>query len=277
MNSNGKNRFNTFAGDVEINGDLTVTGTINGGSGPGGVDNPMTSNLDGGGFNITNVNTLSIGQLTSQNVSINCNSKSLTGLAAIQLNNGLSFSSSIVPEENYVLTVAPGSTIIDYKKALFNPVEENVNMDNKSITTINNVETKGISSSTGAIAITSILNLFNDINMNYNDIFNVDRLTTSHAGITLNLDMIPMTEGKAGQILARDPAYTPGNFNTHKLVWVNQASGSITNPLTSDLQGAGFSIYNTSVVEGKNVNIIVICKYKFTIKLVLYKSCLNIL
>jgi hypothetical protein len=260
MNSNGRNRNNTFDGDVLIDGDLTVTGTINGGGGGGGdVNNPMTENLDAGNFNITNVNTLSISSLTSPNPTINCNSKSLINLNAIQLSNGLYFSSAFPPEENYVLYVLggnPAGPIIDYKKAVFNPVEENINMDNKSITNNNNVETKGISSSTGATAFTSILNMFNDINLNYNDIFNVDRLTTSHAGVSINLDLVPMTEGKAGQILARDPSYTPGNFATHKLVWTNPASGTVTNPMTVSLEAGTFSIYNANIVECKNINIL---------------------
>lgn len=347
MNSNGRNRNNTFAGDVLIDGDLIVTGTINGGGGGGGdVNNPMTSNLNAGNFNITNVNTLEIKSLTTSNPTqfINCNSKALSNLAAIQLDNGLSFSSSIVPEENFVLSVAAGGTIIEYKKAVFNPVEEDINMDEKNIlnlntldtniitssnssisfdgkgisnviyigstnggsdiitlngdirsinghfidgitnitgygsgdvlnlngdiritnslnllgnniTAINNTETKGISSSTGSTAFTSILNMFNDINMNYHDIFNVERLTASHSSVSINLDMIPATEGKAGQILARDPAFVPGNFATHKLVWTNPASGTVTNPMTVNLQSAQFSIFDTNIVESKNFTV----------------------
>lgn len=347
MNSNGRNRNNTFAGDVLIDGDLIVTGTINGGGGGGGdVNNPMTSNLNAGNFNITNVNTLEIKSLTTSNPTqfINCNSKALSNLAAIQLDNGLSFSSSIVPEENFVLSVAAGGTIIEYKKAVFNPVEEDINMDEKNIlnlntldtniitssnssisfdgkgisnviyigstnggsdiitlngdirsinghfidgitnitgygsgdvlnlngdiritnslnllgnniTAINNTETKGISSSTGSTAFTSILNMFNDINMNYHDIFNVERLTASHSSVSINLDMIPATEGKAGQILARDPAFVPGNFATHKLVWTNPASGTVTNPMTVNLQSAQFSIFDAFNVESKNFTV----------------------
>jgi len=219
----------------------------------------MTEDLNMTNNNITNVNTLSISSLTAPNPTINCNSKSLINLNAIQLSNGLYFSSAYPPEENYVLYVLggnPAGPIIDYKKAVFNPVEENVNMDNKSITNNNNIETKGISSSTGAIAVTSVVNMFEDINMNYHDIFNVERLTASHASVTLNLDMIPMTEGKAGQILARDPSYTPGNFSTHKLVWTNPASGTVTNPMTVSLEAGTFSIYNANIVECKNVNIL---------------------
>ena len=264
MNMNGFSEVNTHdgtvfvEGDMNIEGNLYVSGTYPGGGGSG-VQNPMIENLDAGNFNITNVNTLTISSLTSPNPTINCNSKSLINLNAIQLSNGLYFSSAYPPEENYVLYVLggnPAGPIIDYKKAVFNPVEENVNMDNKSITNNNNIETKGISSSTGAVAFTSILNMFNDINMGFNDIFNVERLTASHASVTLNLDMIPMTEGKAGQVLARNPAYDPLNFSTHKLVWTNQASGTVTNPMTVSLEAGTFSIYNANIVECKNVNIL---------------------
>ena len=208
----------------------TVWQTVSGGSG-GSVNNPMTSSLNANNFNITNLN-------------------------AIQLTNGLYFSSAFVPEENHVLYVAFGGAgpIIDYKKAVFNPVEENINMNDKSITNNNNIETKGISSSTGTIAVTSILNMFNDINMDSNDIFNVDRLTTTHAGISLNLDMIPATEGKANQYLARDPSYSPGNFATHKLVWQTPSGGGggVQNPMNTILDCNGYGLVNVSSLTSQN-------------------------
>ena len=59
MNSNGQTRNNNFIGDVLINGDLTVTGTINGGSGSGSVNNPMTEDLDANQFAILNLAEIS--------------------------------------------------------------------------------------------------------------------------------------------------------------------------------------------------------------------------
>jgi len=219
----------------------------------------ILEDLDMTDKNINNVNTLEIKSLTTPDASlfINCNSKVLDSLAAIRLTNGLYFSASIAPEPNYVLTVDATGTVIDYKKAVFNPVEENINMDNNLITNCNNIETKSISSSTGATAFSSILNMFNNINMDYNTIFNVDRITTSHAGVSINLDLVPATEGKASQVLARDPAFDPLNFATHKLVWQTPSGGGggITNPLTANLQGAGYNIYNTGIVESKEINI----------------------
>ena len=285
MNSNGRNRNNTFAGDVLIDGDLVVTGTINGGGGGGGdVTNPMTSDLNANNYqinnvseitageegfirtgsldfqenNILNVDTLDIKKLTTSNPAlfIDCDNKGLVNLSAIQLSNGLYFSASYPPEENYVLTVGAGATHIEYKKAVFNPAEEAINMNNNNITNINNIETTGINSSTGATAFTSTLNMFNDINMDSNDIFNVDRLTTTHAGVSINLDLVPATEGKAGQVLARDPAFDPLNFATHKLVWANQsAGGGVTNPMTANLQAAQYSIFDAQTLESKNFNV----------------------
>jgi len=131
-----------------------------------------------------------------------------------------------------------------------------IECDNKSLVDLNNIQTQGISSSTGFVAVNSVLNMFNDINMSYNEIFNVERLTGSHASVNLNLDLIPATEGKAGQVLARDPAFDPANPATRKLVWTNQSSGGgITNPLTANLQGAGYSIFDTNIIESKSINI----------------------
>jgi len=131
-----------------------------------------------------------------------------------------------------------------------------IECDNKSLVDLNNIQTQGISSSTGATAFTSILNMFNDINMDSNDIFNAERITTTHASVSLNLDLVPATEGKASQVLARDPSFDPLNFATHKLVWQTPSGGGgITNPLTANLQGAGYSIFNTNTIECKDVNI----------------------
>jgi hypothetical protein len=222
----------------------------------------ILEDLDMTDKNINNINTLEIKSLTSPDASpfIDCNSKSLINLNAIQLSNGLYFSAAYAPEENYVLYVSggnPAGPIIDYKKAVFNPVEEFVDMNNNLITNCSNIETKGISSPTGAIAVTSVVNMFNNINMDYNTIFNVDRITTSHAGVSINLDLVPATEGKASQVLARDPAFDPLNFATHKLVWQTPSGGGggITNPLTANIQGAGYNIYNTSLIESKSFNI----------------------
>ena len=261
---------------IEVNDIYSSTGQI-----------LLGSNLDAGNFNITNVNTLEIDKLTTDNKTpfINCDGKILDNLSAIRLINGLYFSASIVPEENYVLTVAGGSTIIDYKKAVFNPVEEDINANNhlisniselsageegfiktgsldlqdNNIINVNTIETKEINSQTGFITVTSVLNMFNDINMDDNDIFNVERLTGRNSDIDLNLDMIPATEGKASQVLARNPAFDPLNSNTHKLVWQTPSGGGggITNPLTANIMCAGYSILEAKEVECKGLSIIV--------------------
>ena len=248
-------------GDMNIDGNLTVTGTYPGGG--GGVQNPMTSNLDAGNFNITNLNTLDTDIITSSNSSISFNSKGISNLTFIGSTNGgadtiilngdiKSINGNFLDGITNITGYGSGD-VLNLNGEI--RISNSLNLLGNNITTINNTETKGISSSTGATAFTSILNMFNDINMNNNDIFNVERLSASHATVSLNLDMIPATDGKAGQILARDPSYTPGNFSTHKLVWANQASGGITNPLTSDLQAAQFSIFDAKTLESKNINI----------------------
>lgn len=270
MDQNGFNSNNFFDGPVfidgntDIDGNLAVSGTYPGGGSGGSVNNPMTSNLDAGNFNITNVNTLDTDIITSSNSTISFDGKGISNLIFIGSPNG--GADNIVLNGNIVsnngnsldgITNISGYGSGDVLNLNGNiRISNSLNLVGNNITTINNTETKGISSSTGAVAFTSILNMFNYINMDYNTIFNVGSLTTSNGNVSLNLDLVPATEGKAGQILARDPSYTPGNPNTHKLVWTNQASGGITNPLTANLQGAGYSIYNTSVVESKNVNII---------------------
>jgi hypothetical protein len=326
MNSNGQNRNNTFAGDVYVNGDLTVSGTINGGGGGGGdVTNPMTSDLNAGNYaifniseitageegyiktgpldlqdndiinvnelkgrsddnklyisgnvemtedlnmtdkNINNVGTLDTNIITSSNSTISFNSKGISNLIFIGSPNAgadnIVLNGNIVSNNGNSLDGITSITGYGSGDVLYINgdirISNSLNLLGNNITAINNTETKGISSSTGSTAFTSILNMFNDINMNNNDIFNVERITTSHAGVSINLDLVPATEGKAGQVLARDPSFDPLNFNTHKLVWANQsAGGGVTNPMTANLQAAQYSILDAQTLESKNINII---------------------
>ena len=296
MNMNGFSEVNTHdgtvfvEGDMNIEGNLYVTGTYPGGGG-GGVQNPMTDNLDAAEYSIDNILAISGiggGQLLSSelnlqnnvirnvnilevkelhndnegqivvNTILNTNGHNITNVDTITMLNGLSINSAIpVGTAGQALILGAGG-LVEYKKVIFNPVEEFVDMNNNLITNCSSIETKIISNPTGAIAITSVVNMFEDINMNYHDIFNVERLTASHASVNLHLDMIPATEGKASQVLARDPAYDPLNFNTHKLVWQTPSGGGggVTNPMTANLQAAQFSIYDSNIVECKNINII---------------------
>ena len=68
MNQNGFNSLNQFdgpvfiEGDTEIEGNLDVTGTINGGSG-GGITNPLTADIDGNNKNLLFLNDVHMRRL----------------------------------------------------------------------------------------------------------------------------------------------------------------------------------------------------------------------
>ena len=217
----------------------------------------MVEDLNMTNKNINNVNTLDTDIITSSNSSISFNSKGISNLTFIGSPNGgadtITLNGDIRSINGHFIDGITNITgygsgdVLNLNGEI--RITNSLNLLGNNITTINNTETKGISSSTGAVAFTSTLNMFNDINMGFNDIFNVERLTASHASVSLNLDMIPATEGKAGQVLARDPSYTPGNFSTHKLVWTNQsAGGGVTNPMTVALDGGGFNISNVNIL-----------------------------
>ena len=88
MNSNGRNRNNTFAGDVLIDGDLVVTGTINGGGGGGGVNNPMTEDLNANNFAINNVSQITAGSSTQILMGeINLQNNVIKGVNQIEVND----------------------------------------------------------------------------------------------------------------------------------------------------------------------------------------------
>ena len=243
-------------GDMNIEGNLTVGGTYPGGG--GSVNNPMTSDLDANQFAIFNISELTAGIDGYINTpSLHLQDNSLEAVNILTMTNGLVFdSSTILGTVGQGLILGDGG-LVEYAGIVKNPLTEDLNLQGNSINSVNFLYTEAINNALGAVAFYSILNMFNDINMNYHDIFNVERLTGSHASVSLNLDMIPATEGKAGQVLARDPAFDPLNFATHKLVWSNQsAGGGVTNPMTANLQAAQFSIFDANIVESKNVNII---------------------
>ena len=261
MNSNGQNRNNTFAGNVLIDGNLTVNGTINGGGGGGGVDNPMTSNLNANNYAIFNVSEITAGEEGFIRTSLlDLQDNDIINVNEIKGNSGenkLYISANVEILEDLNMTDKKITNINTITGEGGNLKTSNLDLQNNNILGVNSIYTTGITSSTGAIAVTSILNLFNDINMDNNDIFNVDRITTSHAGVSINLDLVPATEGKASQVLARDPSFDPLNFNTHKLVWQTPSGGGggVTNPMTANLQANEYNIYNANIVECKNINI----------------------
>ena len=63
MNSNGNTRNNQFVGNVHIQGDLEVSGTITGGGGGGGVTNPLSEDIDGNNKNLLFLNDVHLRRL----------------------------------------------------------------------------------------------------------------------------------------------------------------------------------------------------------------------
>jgi hypothetical protein len=345
MNSNGRNRNNTFEGDVFIDGNLTVTGTYPGGGGGGGdVTNPMTSDLNANGFNITNVESVSANYVDTDNINpitgttinvlanLDLNSNGLTRIDRITCRTTASPSADLkldlvpatVGTANQVLARDPafdpagsGNTKTVWLDAVLNPMTSNLNVNGYSLTnvlgigatnggvaninlngdikstvgnyisgitnligysnTINiqgdvkitdslDMSTKNInrcevldvnyieSKTNNIIRVSSLLTLENDMNADARAIYNASALTcysgSVGSGSYLNLDLIPLTEGKANQILIRDPLYNPADPNTYKMVWANQSGGGggVTNPMSVDLDAGGFNINNVETL-----------------------------
>jgi hypothetical protein len=351
MDQNGFNNNNFFQGDVFIDGDtdidgnLTVSGTYPGGGGGGSVNNPMTSNLNANGFNITNVESVLATYVDTDNINpkvgthinvlanLDLNSNGITRIDRITCRTTASPSADLkldlvpatVGTANQVLARDPafdpalsGHTKTVWLDAVLNPMTANLNVNGYSLTNvlgigatnggvaninlngdikstvgnyisgitnligysgtiniqgdvkitdsldlstknINRVEvldTNYIESKTNSIvrfnSDTHMLNnlvVFGDIVLDYKSIFNVERITASHASVMLNLDMIPATQGTANQVLARDPAFNPANPATHKLVWQTvSGGGGVSNPMSVDLDAGGFNINNVETL-----------------------------
>ena len=351
MDQNGFNNNNFFQGDVFIDGDtdidgnLTVSGTYPGGGGGGSVNNPMTSNLNANGFNITNVESVLATYVDTDNINpkvgthinvlanLDLNSNGITRIDRITCRTTASPSADLkldlvpatVGTANQVLARDPafdpalsGHTKTVWLDAVLNPMTANLNVNGYSLTNVlgigatnggvANINLNGDIKSTvgnyisgitnligysgtiniqGDVKITDSLDLstkninrvevldtnyieskinsivrfnsdthmlnnlvvFGDIVLDYKTIFNVERITASHASVMLNLDMIPATQGTANQVLARDPAFNPANPATHKLVWQTvSGGGGVSNPMSVDLDAGGFNINNVETL-----------------------------
>jgi hypothetical protein len=231
MDQNGFNNNNFFEGPVfidgntDVDGNLTVSGTYPGGGGGGSVNNPMTSNLNGGNYNITNVNDLQINKLTTSGIAVNCDSKSLINLNAIQLVNGLTLSASFPYAENYVLYTEP-TGVINFREGVFNPMINDLICDNRALLGVSEL-TAG---DEGFIKMGSL-------DLQDNRIENVNTLIMSN-GLTFNSEEPLGTNGQA--LLVNNG--------------VVYYSDVLTNPLTADLSANGFNITNVESVSATYVD-----------------------
>ena len=199
------------------------------------VLNPMTANLDVNGYSLTNV--LGIGATNGgvANIRLDGDIKSLVGNYISGITNLIGYSNTINIQGDVKIT-------------------DSLDLSNNNINRVEVLDTNYIESKINSIvrfsSVAHMLNnlvVFGDIVLDYKSIFNVERITASHASVDLNLDMIPATQGTASQVLARDPAFNPANPATHKLVWRTvSGGGGVTNPMTANLDGGGYTITNLS-------------------------------
>jgi hypothetical protein len=199
------------------------------------VLNPMTDNLNVNGYSLTNV--LGIGATNGgvANINLNGDIKSTVGNYISGITNLIGYSGTINIQGDVKIT-------------------DSLDLSTKNINRVEVLDTNYIESKINSIvrfnSETHMLNnlvVFGDIVLDYKTIFNVERITASHASVMLNLDMIPATQGTANQVLARDPAFNPANPATHKLVWQTvSGGGGVQNPMTANLDGGNFTITNLS-------------------------------
>jgi hypothetical protein len=200
------------------------------------VLNPMTSNLNVNGYSLTNV--LGIGATNGgvANIRLDGDIKSLVGNYISGITNLIGYSNTINIQGDVKIT-------------------DSLDLSTKNINRVEVLDTNYIESKINNIvrfsSVAHMLNnlvVFGDIVLDYKSIFNVERITASHASVMLNLDMIPATQGTANQVLARDPAFNPANPATHKLVWQTPSGGGggVQNPMIANLDGGNYTITNLS-------------------------------
>ena len=250
MNSNGQTRNNNFVGDVYIDGNLNVTGNINGGGGGGGnVNNPMTEDLDVNQFSIHNVS-----EITGYEGVLRTNQLDLQDTEIININelkgnsneNKLYISANVEILENLDMTDKSIININELKCSTGSEIKTSLlNLQNNNIIGVNSVHLNLLEGIANTISLFGDIKIITSLNLLGNVISNVGSLTAYSPTAHLNLDFIPTTAGTANQVLSRDSKYNPSNPNTHKLVWADPGSGFVTNPLSIDLSG-----------DFKNINLV---------------------
>ena len=249
----------------------------------GGVNNPMTSNLNGGNFTITNLSSLTSSAINVS--SINLASGTIIQTAPLAINtqlkvnniNTLTNPTIVMPSVDFS-GVIKTNTINAYSGSNISCLQNLTLADGKQLKSPL-MFSDGLRSNTTDLIIAGLLpdnktqsnilisspiitlnNQFSTLNpgatvniegtvnfINAGKINNVSGLTcytSSPSPVNLNLDIIPSTEGTAGQVLTRNPAFNPANPLTHKLVWTTLSTGNVTNPLSDNLNCANYDIEN---------------------------------
>ena len=199
------------------------------------VLNPMTASLNAGSNTITNLSGIGSPNGGLDTIILNGDIKSNSGnfISGITNITGHGVTPTINLNGDVVIT-----TSLDLGTKNINRCE---------VLDVNYL----VSNTNSAIRFNSPIYLETNMNASGKNIFNVSGLTcdnsTTLPSVYLNLDLVPLTQGTANQVLARDPSFNPANPATHKLVWQTPAGGSgVTNPMTSDLGGGGYTITNLS-------------------------------
>ena len=249
----------------------------------GGVNNPMTSNLNGGNFTLTNLSSLTSSAINVS--SINLASGTIIQTAPLAINtqlkvnniNTLTNPTIVMPSVDFS-GVIKTNTINAYSGSNISCLQNLTLADGKQLKSPL-MFSDGLRSNTTDLIIAGLLpdnktqsnilisspiitlnNQFSTLNpgatvniegtvnfINAGKINNVSGLTcytSLPTPVNLNLDIIPSTEGTAGQVLTRNPAFNPANPLTHKLVWTTPSTGNVTNPLSDNLNCANYDIEN---------------------------------
>ena len=264
MDQNGFNNNNYFQGPVfiegntDIDGNLDVTGTINGGSGSGSVNNPMTEDLDANQFSIHNVSEITGFEGVLRTNQLDLQDNDIININEIKGNseNKLYISANVEMSENLDMTDKSIININELKCSTGSEIKTSLlNLQNNNIIGVNSIHLNLLEGLSNSIAIYGETKIIGSLNLHGYPINNVANLT-AHVinGPNLNLDLIPLTTGTVNQVLARDPNYNPSNPSTHKLVWQTIPTGTVTNPLSSNLNCNSLNLNNCFTINTNNIS-----------------------
>lgn len=153
-----------------VGDDIPATVLIAGGSGSGDVKNPMLENLDGGGFNIVNVDTIIATNITAPNVvtnplntNLNANNQNIININSVDAEtlNASNTNTTVISTDTINSLIASDITF-----------SNNIDMGTRSINNVGELKVTTLRSNSGAITTAS------GITFNNNNIFQLGNLQT---------------------------------------------------------------------------------------------------
>ena len=228
-----------------VGDDVPATVLLAGGSGSGDVKNPMLETLNGGGFNIVNVDSIVANSITASNVvtnplsvNLNANNKNITNINSVDATtlNGTTTNTTNIFVDNIATITASDVSL-----------SNNIDMKNLNIKNVSNTQTTSINTNDiTAITPATTININNDMDMKGHDIKDVVNTTTTNIFTNSISTIAPTTQLNINNEV---------NFTNKNILNINdvQTNNTLTNAIYPRTPAQPIQIYEDTVYNEKSI------------------------